>query len=285
MIRIKMAKDLETAKQLIKRFNGPLATIECEYGDVVVEGAVTLAHHVEGWNTPPALQSSDILEKTGVERLEEGDYIMVSHIDLDTICGIMAIAEDYDIAEDIKKGINHVDCNGQHHLFDDEVSEDARRYILAYIGYTLSNRAPFGEEDITEYVINLIQSFNTEANYEAGKAFVEGRRSEAEASLSAAIGKVALIDQAADSKAFGLNSEYILEGVEYDYIIVFNRKFGSITASSRLGNAGDKNMSDIMKAVFGEMAGGHKGIAGTPRGSVYTLADASNLLDVMVRIV
>lgn len=114
-------------------------------------------------------------------------------------------------------------------------------------------------------MIELIQNFNTEENYEVGKAFVEGRRAEAEASLSAAIGKVALIDQAADSKAFGLNSEYILEGVEYDYIIVFNRKFGSITASSRLGNAGDKNMSDIMKAVFGEMAGGHKGIAGTPR--------------------
>ena len=284
MIKILMAPSLEKALAIKERLNDPLATVECEYGNTVVEGAVTLAHHVEGWNTAPSLQSSNVLLESRVKRLED-DYIMISHIDLDTVCGIMAITEDYDIAEDIKKGINHVDCNGQHHLFDEEVSEDARKYILAYIGYTLSNRAPFGEEDVTEYVIKLIQNFNTEANYETGKSFVEGRRAEAEASLSAAIGKVALIDQAADSKAFGLNSEYILEGVEYDYVIVFNRKFGSITVSSRLGNAGDKNMSDIMKAVFGEMAGGHRGIAGTPRGSVYTLADASNLLDVMVRIV
>lgn len=279
-----MAKDLETAKNLIERLNGPLATIECEYGSTVIEGAVTLAHHVEGWTKAPSLQSSNILLEAGIELVEEMDYIMISHIDLDTICGIMAVAEDYDIPEDIKKGINHVDCNGQHHIFDTEVSENAKRYILSYIGYALKNKAP-QQEDVTEYVIELIQNFNTEENYEVGKAFVEGRRAEAEASLSVAIGKVALIDQAADSEAFGLNSEYILEGIEYDYIIVFNRKFGNITVSSRLGNSGDKNMSDIMKAVFGEMAGGHKGIAGTPRGKSYTLEDASNLLDVMIRIV
>ena len=187
-------------------------------------------------------------------------------------------------SEEVKKGVNFVDCNGQHNLFKDEVSEEARRVILAYIGYASRNRCP-QVEDITEYVRELIQSFFTQDNYEAGLALVEGRSKAAAEYLTAAVGSVALLDQPESSNIFGLNSEYIINDVEYDYVIVFNRKFGSITASSKAGNNGAKNMSTIMKAVFGEEAGGHKGIAGTPRGVRYSLEDATNLLDVMVRIV
>lgn len=285
MIRIKMAPSLDKALEMKERFNGPLATVECEYGNTVVEGAVTLAHHVEGWNTAPSLQTSNVLFEAGVEMVVDGDYIMISHIDLDTVCGIMAVAEDYDIPEDIKKGINYVDCNGQHHLYDTEVSEDARKYILSYIGYANAHRAPIGQEDVTDYVIDLIERFNTQENYEAGKAFVEGRRVEAEASLAGAVGSVVLLDQDVDSKAFGLNSEYILNDVEYDYVIVFDQKFGKITLSSRKGKDDVRNMVDVMRAVFGEEAGGHKGIAGTPRGKMYTLEDAFNLMDIVSRIV
>ena len=122
-------------------------------------------------------------------------------------------------------------------------------------------------------------------NYDAGLALVEGRAKAAAEYLSAAVGNVVLLDQPAESNIFGLNSEYIIGGVEYDYVIVFNRKFGSITMSSKAGVKGEKNMATIMKAVFGEEAGGHKGIAGTPRGKIYTLEDASNLLDIVSRIV
>lgn len=281
-IKIIMAPSLEKALEIKQRLNGPLATIECEYGNVVVEGAVTLAHHVEGWNAAPALASSNIIEEAGVEPVD-GDYILVSHIDLDTIMGIMNIANDMPFSEEVKKGINFVDCNGQHNLFKEEVSEEARRVILAYIGYAARNRCP-QQEDITEYVRTLIQEFYNQDNYEAGLALVEGRKKAASEYLAAAVGNVVLLDQPESSNIFGLNSEYIIDGVEYDYVIVFNQKFGSITVSSKAGVKGEKNMATIMKAVFGEEAGGHKGIAGTPRGKYYTLEDATNLLDIMSRI-
>ena len=62
-IKILMAKDLETALKIKERLNGPLATVECEYGATVIEGAVTLAHHVTGWDAAPALASDNILEE------------------------------------------------------------------------------------------------------------------------------------------------------------------------------------------------------------------------------
>lgn len=282
-IKILMASSLEKAQEIKERLNGPLATVECEYGNVVIEGAVTLAHHAEGWNAAPAIASDNVLEESGVE-VVDGDYILVSHIDLDTIFGIMNIANDMPFSEEVKKGVNYVDCNGQHNLFKSEVSDEARKVILAYIGYASRNRCP-QQEDITEYVQELIQKFYTQDNYEVGLALVEGRAKAAAEYLNAAVGCVALLDQPAESNMFGLNSEYIIDGIEYDCIIVFNRKFGSITLSSKAGVKGEKNMATIMKAVFGEEAGGHKGIAGTPRGQRYSLEDATNLLDIVSRIV
>ena len=284
MLRVLLGKDLEAAQSIIAREGkAPIATIEAEYGSTVVEGAkATYAHHVQGYTTAPSLQANNSAI-TAEDIMDSSNYILVSHIDLDVICGILSILNAYDVRDAVKEAVNFVDCNGQHNLFK-EVSEEARRVILAYIGYASRNRCP-QQEDITEYVQELIQSFFTQDNYEAGLALVEGRKKAASEYLTAAVGNVALLDQPESSNIFGLNAEYIIDDVEYDYIIVFNRKFGSITMSSKAGVKGEKNMATIMKAVFGEEAGGHKGIAGTPRGKSYSLEDATNLLDVVSRIV
>lgn len=281
MVRIKIARSLEAAKEIVERFNGPLATVECEYGQTVVQGSVTLAHHVEGWTTAPSLQSNTILVDAGIE-VVEGDYIMISHVDLDTVTGIMALLGRYDFDEDIKEGINFVDCNGQHHLFSDKISEGARRVILAYLGYAAANRAPQNDEDVTDYILTLIELFNTEEFYQAGLQIVTQRKTEAEASVVATVGPVAILEQKEDSKVFGLNSEYILNDIEYDYVIVFSNKFKSVTISARRGGKDPKNMAELMRVVFGPEAGGHHGIAGTPRGGVYSLADAAKLQEVLV---
>lgn len=274
MLRIKLGSSLEAAKNLVARFNGPVATIEAEYGSQVIQGEITLAHHVQGWETAPSLSENNLLEKAGIEIDPTMDYVLVSHIDLDTVTGIMALIGKYDVPQDVKEGINFVDCNGQHHLFSEKVSEGARRVILAYIGYSSINRAPFGQEDVTEYVHALMESFNTEANYEAGLKLVSDRTKEAEESLVIGLNGIAVLEQAADSKVFGLNSEYMLKGQEYNYIIVYSNKFKSVTVSSRLGAKDVLNMSLVMKDLFGPEAGGHAGIAGTPRGVEFTSQDA-----------
>ena len=282
MFKIKMAKTLEAAKSLFGKFHGPIVSVEAEYGSEVVQGThFTMAHHVKGWATAPSLCENDIL---GDIDMADEETILISHIDLDTICGIMSVIGAYDIDYFIKKGVNYVDCNGQHNLYSEEVSEEARRFILSYIGYASKFRAPHSEEkivDVTEYIYKLIEEFQAPEFYELGKDLVESRTAAATNYIAGAIGNIVLLNQPAESILFGLNSEYRLNGKEYDYVIVFNEKFKSITISSRLGSKGDKDMVSLMKTVFGEGAGGHFGIAGTPRGGVYNLADAANLLEVV----
>ncbi len=276
MIKVLLAKDLATARRMEEE-KIPVVTVECEYGLEVVEGQLhTMAHHVPGWETAPSLQMNIKSFK-----FDQDDYIMISHLDLDTICGIMAAIGEYNVSEDIKKGVNYVDCNGQQHLFDTEVSEEAREFILSYIGYAQKNRAPFGVEDVTEYVSDAISSLRTREYYEAGKAFVENRKAEAEASVVSTLGSIALIEQKTDSTAFGLNSEYILGGKEYDYVIVFSNKFKSVTISARRGSNDPKNMAELVRVVFGPEADGHHGIAGSPRGKEFSLEDAARLQDVL----
>ncbi len=274
MSKVILVRDIKRAKELVAE-KQPIATAEAEYGSTVIEGqTATLAHHVQGWTSAPSLSENLNLN------VQEDDYILVSHIDLDTVCGIMAVKGVYKYSPEVKKGINYVDCNGQHRMFSSEVSEEARRIILSYIGYTLNNRCP-QEEDITEYVNTLILKFDTEENFSIGLKFVKGRTAVAESILVRAEGGAVLLHQPSEMNVFGLNSEYILGGVEYDYIVVFNEKFGSVTASSRLGSNGGLDMVAVMREIFGEGAGGHYGIAGTPRGTTFSIEDAKSVLNAL----
>jgi hypothetical protein len=54
-------------------------------------------------------------------------------------------------------------------------------------------------------------------------------------------------------------------------VIAFNTKSGSITLSFA-EETDPRNACELMQAVFGPEAGGHKGIAGSPRGVRQTLA-------------
>ena len=272
-MKIILAKNLEAAKSLEK----PYLSVEAEYGDTVVEGwAATLAHHVPGWTSAPALCEFDHLEKNKVDVFEE-HVCLISHIDLDVIVGISHLLGIQDFSWE-SKDINYVDCNGQHTLFSEHVSEMARKVIIAYVGYASINRAPFSPKedimDVTEYVMSTIQNFNTEYYYSVGLKLITDRKEEAERSLLLGLNGVALIEQAEDSKVFGLNSEYTIKNNVYDYVIVYSNKFKSVTVSAKDGNRQKINLAEFMQGIFGNEAGGHAGIAGTPRGAEFSIDDA-----------
>ena len=65
-------------------------------------------------------------------------------------------------------------------------------------------------------------------------------------------------------------------------VVGYNTKVGSITVSFSDEDA-RKGLSacDILQEVYGPLAGGHAGIAGTPRGETYTPADAAALARVV----
>lgn len=272
-MKVILAKNLKAAQSLQK----PYLSVEAEYGNIVIEGwAATLAHHVEGWTSAPSLCEFDYLEKNSVDVFEE-HVCLISHIDLDVIVGISHLLGLQDFSWE-SKGINYVDCNGQHTLFSEHVSEMARKVIIAYVGYASINRAPFSPKedimDVTEYVMSTIQNFNTEYYYSVGLKLITDRKEEAERSLLLGLNGVALIEQAEDSKVFGLNSEYTIKNNVYDYVIVYSNKFKSVTVSAKDGNRQKINLAEFMQGIFGNEAGGHAGIAGTPRGAEFSIDDA-----------
>lgn len=80
------------------------------------------------------------------------------------------------------------------------------------------------------------------------------------------------------SEAF-VNHLYNHGGVVASAVVGFNQKTGAITLSFESGAKSPLSASEIMQEVFGPLAGGHRGIAGTPRDQVYTLADAEALAE------
>ena len=192
-MKVILAKNLEAAQSLEK----PYLSVEAEYGNTVIEGwAATLAHHVEGWTSAPSLCEFDYLEKNSVDVFEE-HICLVSHIDLDVIVGVSHLLGLKDFSWEAK-GINHVDCNGQHTLFSEACSEMARKVIIAYVGYASINRAPFSPKediiDVTEYVMSTIENFNTEYYYSVGLKLITDRKEEAERSLLLGLNGVVFIE-------------------------------------------------------------------------------------------
>lgn len=170
--KIKIAKDLEAAKRMDAE-KAPAVTVGCEYDGEVVLGLLhAMIHHTEGWSKKiaPAL-SRNIL----TFEYDEDDYMMISHIDLDVICGIMGSIGKYDYSEDIKTGVHYLNGRYDEHLFDECVTEETINFVYGYIGYVSTNAIP-AEEDVTDYVYTLIDNFTKEEYIELGKELIRYKR-------------------------------------------------------------------------------------------------------------
>lgn len=285
MLRVLMAKDLQTAKEIIAREGrAPLATIEAEYGSTAVEGAkATYAHHTPDWNTAPSLQGNNSAI-TVEDIMDSSNYILVSHIDLDVICGILSILNSYDVRDAVKEAVNYVDCNGQHKLGSVKDPE-GKAFIESYIGIVSKHRAPFGQEDVSEYCIKVgnILMGNSEKDTdwaELGAQVLAQKEAEAVKAMLLKSSGVVLYD--APENVFGLNSAYTVAGEDFDYTVVYSNKFKTITVAAADGKDQKINLVEFMQGYFGPEAGGHYGIAGSPRGAEYTLADAMNVFEAFV---
>jgi len=82
-----------------------------------------------------------------------------------------------------------------------------------------------------------------------------------------------------------VNHLYTHDDEAYPAIIGFNDQTGAITLSFESEKArGKLSACTIMQNKFGPLAGGHAGIAGTPRGEVYTLNTARELAMEVTRL-
>lgn len=275
---------------------GCSATIEAEYGDKCVEGSIlTLAHHGSRSDNPaPCVAEIDIGHRDAMDIA--GWTFGVSHLDLDSIGGIAAVLG-LDLGwEGFWKAAAWVDTRGPHRLDEflstasfmlGDSAELVKSQLHAYWAWSQANRvfAPRDGSvlDVTEQVkatFGVLEQIFAEdpALMELGRVW---------AAEEAELNKQSLFGFRKAGEHWVLvrvwdrfcNHLYaIADGLTADAVIALNTKFGSITVS-RESDSVPLNCRKFVQSLWGEEAGGHDGIAGSPRNREMTTADLQTAAD------
>jgi len=248
------------------------ATVEAEYGETVVEGSVlTLAHHGPRSGNPAPCLASNGVAGEGIEALG------LSHLDLDSLGGCAAIIGRKPEASTFWQLAAFVDVNGPHKLGSAgaEPADVARLY--AFWAWSQKNRylppRDGSVDDVTEQVMSALAVIERICADDpdllrSGEEFrlaedALNKRSFCEYELG-------VIVRVADTFVSHL---YVApEGNPAKAVVAFNTVTGAVTLSLADPIEGVSACA-IMQAIFGPTAGGHAGIAGSPRGARYRLAD------------
>lgn len=247
------------------------ATVEAEYGDACVEGSIlTMAHH-----GPRTGQRAPCSYSNGCG--EGIEVVGLSHIDLDTLGGCMAILGCKPEAPSFWKLAEFVDLNGAHKIVQSGATPEDIRRLYAFWAWSRNFRAfpnrDGSTSDVTDKVIEgvkiigLILTDNVEL-LAAGDSY---------AKTDAELNKTSFVEVIGDvivrvSGQFVNHLYADPDGTAYKAVVAYTTTTGSVTVSFADAPKG-KNAREIVQEIWGDLAGGHAGIAGSPRGSRMTLAD------------
>lgn len=245
------------------------ATVEAEYGSVCVAGSrATLAHHgARSGNLCPCLEENRVFELQAIG---------VSHIDLDTLGGIAALLNMKPEADGFWSLAAFVDVKGPHRLAEAGASAADLARIHAFWAWSEGHKvfAPRDGSplDVTREVmaaLAIIEDIIADdpQMLDAGEAFRLAGEALESASFVERIGDVIL-----RTSASFVNHLYTHD-VPARAVVGYSEKFNSVTVSFADPGVGD-NACEFVQSLWGALAGGHKGIAGSPRGTEMTIEDA-----------
>jgi len=278
MTQIILTSNVETAEAIVDNSHGmTVAVVEAEYGSVEVLGSsdeLTLNHHVRS-DRPCPCEMSNFSSAP--------DLIVVSHFDLDTLGGVMALLDEKPANNDFWKASAFVDTNGPHRVAEvTPVGGTTHLLLASFWAWSKENRlfAPRdgSELDCTDFFKNAIttlQSILKNEEVEAGEAFLEEETALcAESYREERTTESGLRAVLRSAESF-VNHLYYREDLSpADIVVSFNEKFKSVTIS-----ASDEqiNCREVVQAAFGPLAGGHLGIAGSPREEEMSYEQARSL--------
>lgn len=265
-------------------------SVEAEYGSTVVEGSLfTAAHHqkegryagdhvIAGGQPCPC-------NNVNIPLIQEGN-ILISHIDLDSIGGVLrSMVEFQDLFDQKHEGFWHLaaaaDVRGAHkvaHWYDGVAHLKLNAWWSAA---KRMRRLPYNAvSDVTGEVtaagVALRAILEEDPEWmAAGMKFIQDESDLHGRTFSHWEGD--MIVRIAESPSDFCNHLYRDDGVKMAKgIICLNRGTGAITLS--FADAGGPSAREIVQRLWGPEAGGHDGIAGSPRGRKMTEEDLEALV-------
>jgi hypothetical protein len=267
-----MSTDPERLLEYLKR-SQHTATVEAEYGDVLVPGTViTMAHHgIHAGQPAPCSYPNGCVAPDAVE------LVGLSHFDLDTIGGCMALLGTKTDTPGFWELAEFVDLNGPHKLQQSGASaENVRRLYAFWAWHQESNvRAPQDGSviDVTHMiesaslVIECICADNADYLADGDDLRVAGEVLNAGTFIEMCDGVVLRVGSVFMNHLYSTPNGLLAEAV-----VAFNTVTGGITVSFADTVKG-RSARVLLQSLFGVHAGGHDGIAGSPRGVRMSLAD------------
>jgi hypothetical protein len=256
------------------------ATVEAEYGDVLVSGTViTMAHHGKHAGNPApcsyANGCADGIEKVGL-----------SHLDLDSLGGCAALLGRKPEANGFWALAAFVDVNGVHKIGKSGAMPEDIRRLNAYFAWAEANKvfAPRdgSATDVTKQVMAGIETVeriladNPEL-LRAGDEFAKKEESLNRTSFVEV--KNGVIVRVCGG--FSNHLYVTTDGAVGRAVVALRTDFHALTVS--LADPIDGvNCRDIVQALWGSEAGGHVGIAGGPRNVFMGLDELLKLRDATV---
>ena len=264
-----------TKTGLPKKFN----SVEAEYGDKIIEAVdgITLAHHGPRSDNPAPC----------IAEVEPNDLpTVISHIDLDAIGGILAIWDEKPQDDAFWEAAAYIDLNGPHRI--NNVGNREASMLQAYWAWTEDNPSPRYSEpiDVTETITKNAEAINCiiaqdKAMLERGQEWAKQNQENTEKFL---------VREDENMRVF--ISDGIFCSANYwsphmqkysKSTIVLDQKNGSITFGLE-DNGKTISARETVQAFWGPEAGGHPGIAGSPRGMKLTEEDLEQFTDFAAKV-
>lgn len=248
----------------------PSATVEAEYGDSCVFGSLlTLAHHgPRSANPAPCLAKNNPV--AGVE------VVGLSHLDLDSLGGCAAILGKKPDAPSFWHLAAFVDINGPHKISETHAESLDLRRFYAYWAWSGKNRIqPNRDGSVTEITKEVVEAI------EVITAIIAGDQELLNAGINFLTGLETLNNESFFDEKEGVitrisgqftNALYTTpDGKICEAVVALNIVTKAITIS--FANDNGLSAANIAKSLWGDLAGGHAGIAGSPRGQIMSTVD------------
>lgn len=285
-----LAPSRELAEEALRNFPVEV-TIEAEYGSFVAEGTrYTAAHHQPAGSAYAGRHVDDKgqpspCNNTNIPLLVGESAVLLSHLDLDSFGGALRTMPEFvDLFEDTPEKTDfwglaeYIDVRGPHHL-SNAGSPHTRAQLRAF--WARGKSTPRFSRDRCTVVTQTVR----DAGFTLRRIFAD------DPELLAAGEALQATEHALNARTFlGYNrgviarqTDVATEFVNMLYeapdesriaraVVAWNQANGAITCS--LAEPVDGvSCRDIVQKLWGPNAGGHAGIAGSPRGQTMTAED------------